>query len=58
MTTNEIVPIELNNENIVSMIYEIRGQKVMLDFDLAAIYGYDTKAFNQQVKRNIEKISK
>ena len=38
-----------------SMIYEIRGQKVMLDFDLARIYGYSTKAFNQQIKRNIEK---
>ena len=37
------------------MVYEIRGQKVMLDFDLARIYGYTTKAFNQQVKNNIEK---
>ncbi|MBR3386239.1 ORF6N domain-containing protein [Candidatus Saccharibacteria bacterium] len=36
-------------------IYEIRGQKVMLDFDLADIYGYTTKAFNQQVARNLEK---
>jgi len=33
----------------------VRGQKVMLDFDLAEIYGYSTKAFNQQVKNNIEK---
>lgn len=33
----------------------VRGQKVMLDVDLAKIYGYETKAFNQQVKRNIEK---
>ena len=47
--------IELNNETIESMIYEIRGVKVMLDFDLARIYGYTTKAFNQQVKNNIEK---
>ena len=37
------------------MIYVIRNQKVMLDFDLAKIYGYETKAFNQQVQRNIEK---
>ena len=29
--------------------------KVMLDFELAEIYGYETKAFNQQVKNNIEK---
>ena len=50
---NELVL--LNEENIKGMIYEIRGQKVMLDFDLARIYGYTTKAFNQQIKRNIEK---
>ena len=36
-------------------IHVIRGQKVMLDFELAEIYGYSTKAFNQQVRRNIEK---
>ena len=36
-------------------IYTIRGQQVMLDFDLAEIYGYTTKAFNQQVKNNIER---
>jgi phage regulator Rha-like protein len=33
-------------------IYEIRGQKVMLDFDLAGLYGVETKVFNQAVKRN------
>ena len=37
-------------ENIANKIYTIRGQKVMLDSDLAEIYGYTTKAFNQQVK--------
>lgn len=31
-------------------IYYVRGHKVMLNFDLAAIYGYTTKTFNQQVK--------
>lgn len=36
-------------------IYTIRGQQVMLDYDLAEIYGYTTKAFNQQVKNNIER---
>lgn len=36
-------------------IFEIRGQKVMLDFDLAKIYGYSTKNFNRQVNNNIEK---
>ncbi|MBR6433581.1 MAG: ORF6N domain-containing protein [Bacteroides sp.] len=40
---------------IENKIHEIRGQKVMLDFDLARIYGYTTKRFNEQVKRNIEK---
>ena len=35
--------------------YVIRGQKVMLDRDLAAIYGYETRRFNEQVKNNIEK---
>lgn len=38
-----------------SRIHTIRGLKVMLDADLAEIYGYSTKAFNQQVKNNIEK---
>ena len=38
-----------------SRIHTIRGHKVMLDADLAEIYGYDKKAFNQQVKINIEK---
>ena len=46
---------ELSNETIKSMIYVIRGEKVMLDFELAKIYGYTTKAFNQQVKNNINK---
>ena len=36
-------------------IYTIRGQQVMLDFDLAEIYGYETKNFNRQVKNNIER---
>ena len=54
MNKNEIAP-ELNNETIESMIYDIRGVKVMLDFNLAKIYGYSTKVFNQQVQRNIEK---
>ena len=55
MTEKELSVIELTEENIESMVYEIRGQKVMLDVDLARIYGYTTKAFNQQVQRNIEK---
>lgn len=38
-----------------SKIYIIRGQKVMLDFELAEIYGYETKNFNRQVKNNLAK---
>ena len=44
-----------NNLLISNKIYTIRGQKVMLDSDLAEIYGYTTKAFNQQVKNNLVK---
>ena len=49
----EIVVID--ETTIKSKIYYIRNQKVMLDFELAEIYGYETRAFNQQVKRNNEK---
>ena len=42
-------------ENIESLVYTIRGVQVMLDTDLARIYGYEVKALNQQVKRNIER---
>ena len=45
----------INKENIKDKIYVIRWQKVMLDSDLSFIYGYTTKAFNQQVQRNIVK---
>ena len=49
----EIVIVD--NKTIQEKIYLIRGQKVMLDSDLAEIYGYETKNFNRQVKNNIEK---
>ena len=39
-------------QNIQNLIYVIRGQRVMLDFDLASIYQVETKALNQAVKRN------
>lgn len=45
----------LTEDKIKNMVYEIRGQQVMLDFELAEIYGYETKNFNRQVKNNIEK---
>lgn len=45
----------INEEMIQEKIYQVRGHKVMLDVDLAEIYGYETKRFNEQVKNNIEK---
>ena len=53
MEEKQIISININD--IKDCIYIIRGQKVMLDFDLARIYGYETKNFNRQVKNNIEK---
>ena len=40
---------------VQNLIYEIRGQKVMLDFDLAKLYQVETKVLNQAVKRNAER---
>ena len=42
-------------EIIRSKIYEIRGQRVMLDRDLAQMYGVETKVLNQAVRRNLER---
>ena len=42
-------------ELIQSKIYEIRGQRVMLDFDLAEMYGTETKQLKRAVRRNIER---
>jgi phage regulator Rha-like protein len=42
-------------QHIQNMIYEIRGQKVMLDSDLALLYGVELKVMNQAVKRNIDR---
>ncbi|OQA43114.1 MAG: ORF6N domain protein [Spirochaetes bacterium ADurb.Bin315] len=47
--------VVINEDTIKNKIYCIRNQKIMLDFDLAEIYGYETRAFNQQVKRNYER---
>jgi c-di-GMP-binding flagellar brake protein YcgR len=41
-------------QQIESKIHEIRGQKVMLDYDLAELYEVETRALNQAVKRNID----
>lgn len=45
----------IDESTIQDKIYVIRGQKVMLDVDLAEIYGYETKNFNRQVKNNTAK---
>ena len=42
-------------ENIQNKVYVIRGQQVMLDYDLAEIYGYEVKRLNAQVKNNISR---
>ncbi len=42
-------------QTIQNQIYEVRGQKVMLDFDLALLYEVETKRINEQVKRNLDK---
>jgi len=49
---NELEIVEINETMLQSKIYMVRGQKVMLDVDLAEIYGYETKNFNRQVKNN------
>ena len=51
--SNEIAIID--EHTIRDKIYVVRGVQVMLDFELAEIYGYTTSAFNQQVKNNIAK---
>lgn len=45
----------VSEETIQDKIYWLRGRQVILDVDLAEIYGYDTKNFNRQVKNNVQK---
>ncbi len=52
---NDNKTIIVDESLLRNKIYIIRGQRVMLDFDLAEIYGYTTKTFNQQVRRNLDK---
>mgnify|MGYP001010316530 FL=1 len=55
MTEENKEIVVIDETTIKSKIYYIRNQKIMLDFELAEIYGYSTKRFNEQVKRNNEK---
>ena len=48
---SDIIPIE----NITGMIHHVRGQKVMLDRDLAELYGVETRMLKQAVRRNIDR---
>ena len=45
----------ISDHIVVNKIYEIRNQKVMLDSDLAELYGVETKRLNEQVRRNLER---
>ena len=49
----ETVPFVTGIKDITSLIYTIRGVQVMLDYDLATLYGYEVRRLNEQVKRNI-----
>ena len=48
-------PTQMEIQSIQNKIYEIRGQRVMLDFDLAALYQVETKRLKEAVRRNIER---
>ena len=57
---NEIVkltetPIALTTEKVQQMIHVIRGERVILDRDLAVLYGVEVAQLNRQVRRNIER---
>lgn len=55
MNEIEVVVIEVTEDYLKDRIYVIRGRRVLLDSDLAIIYGYTTKRLNEQVKRNLSK---
>ena len=54
MTKKQTLAI-LSDDIVVNKIYVIRNQKVMLDRDLAELYGVETKVLKQAVKRNIDR---
>ena len=56
MKNNVLVPnFDLPNKNIEDCIYNIRGQQVMLDSDIAAFFQIETKNLNKQMKRNVSR---
>jgi RNA-binding protein YlmH len=54
-TKHTVGQMVVTDEVVMQKIYLIRGQKVMIDRDLAMLYGYETKRMNEQVKRNQER---
>jgi len=50
-----IPPNPLTTDQLGRLIYEVRGERVMLDSDLATIYGVSTKRLLEQVRRNVDR---
>ncbi|MBL4939790.1 MAG: ORF6N domain-containing protein, partial [Lutibacter sp.] len=50
--------VSIPNESIIDKIYILRKQKVMLDRDLAKLYGVETKRLKEQVRRNLNRFPK
>jgi len=48
----------VEEQKVLNRIYVVRGQKVMLDQDLAVMYGVETRRLNEQVKRNLKRFPK
>lgn len=48
-------PVKISVERLEKAIFLIRGERVMLDRDLAELYGVETRTLNQSVKRNLER---
>ncbi|MEK6955775.1 MAG: ORF6N domain-containing protein [Nanoarchaeota archaeon] len=53
--SDEIKPLILSDDVILKKIHKIRGIQVMIDRDLAGLYGINVKTLNQAIKRNIER---
>ena len=51
----DIVPVTIEPQQVQQMIHVIRGERVILDRDLAQLYGVEVAQLNRQVKRNIER---
>ena len=58
LTFPDVTPNKLTTDQFSRLIYDIRGQRVMLGSDLASIYDVETKALNRAVKRNADRFPK